>query len=63
MLSSPAPLRLWTTVGLLLGAYLLLHTLSHGEPIIPHQSLRDLPYTMRDWKGQELVLPEEAVHV
>jgi EpsI family protein len=61
MLSSPAPLRLWTTVGVLLGAYVLLHTMSHGEPVILHQPLRDLPYTMGNWKGQEQPLPEQII--
>jgi EpsI family protein len=61
MLSSPSPLRLWTTVGVLLAAYVLLHTMSHGEPVIPHQPLRDLPYTMENWKGQEQPLPEQIV--
>jgi EpsI family protein len=61
MLSSPSPVRLWTTVGVLLGAYVLLHTMSHGEPVIPHQPLRDLPYTMENWKGQEQPLPERIV--
>jgi EpsI family protein len=63
MLSSPTPLRLWATAGLLLGAYVLLHTISHGEPVILHQPLRNLPYTIGDWNGQELSLPEEIVQV
>jgi EpsI family protein len=58
---SPSPLRLWTTVGVLLGASVLLHTMSHGEPVIPHQPLRDLPYTMENWKGQEQPIPEQIV--
>jgi EpsI family protein len=61
MLSSPSPLRLWTAVGVLLGAYVLSHTMSHGEPVIPHRPLRDLPYTMENWKGQEQPLPERIV--
>ena len=61
MLSSPSPLRIWTTVGVLLSAYVLLHTMSHGEPVIPHQPLRNLPYTMGNWKGQEQPLPERIV--
>jgi EpsI family protein len=61
MLSSPSPLRLWTTVGVLLAAYVLLHTMSHGETVIPHQPLRDLPYTMGNWKGQEQPLPGQIV--
>jgi EpsI family protein len=47
----------------LLGAYVLLHTVSHGEPVILHQPLRNLPYTIGDWNGQELSLPEEIVQV
>ncbi len=61
MLSSPAPLRLWTTVGVLLGAYVLLHTISHGELIVLHQPLRDLTYAVGNWKGQEQPLPEQIV--
>src|ERR1700739_2683832 len=61
MLNSPAPLRLWTTVGVLLGAYALLHAMSHGEPIIDHQPLRYLPYAVGSWKGQEQPLPDEIV--
>src|ERR1700726_2583340 len=61
MLSWPPPLRLWTTAGLLLGAYVLLHTTSHGEPVIPHRPIRDLPYTVGNWKGQDLPVPEQIV--
>jgi EpsI family protein len=62
MLNSLGPLRLWTTVGVLLGAYVLLHSISHGEPVIPRQSLRTLPFTVGDWEGQEQPLSEETVH-
>jgi len=61
MLNSPSSLRLWTTVGVLLAAYVLLHTTSHGEPVILHQPLRDLPYAIENWKGQEQALPEQIV--
>ena len=61
MLNSLAPLRLWTTVGLLLGAFALLHTISHGEPVVPRQPLRTIPYSVGDWKGMEQPLPEEIV--
>ena len=57
----PSPLRLCITVAVLLSAYILLHTVSHGEPIIPHQHLRDLPYVMENWKGLEQQLPEQIV--
>src|SRR5262245_4510065 len=57
----PSRLRMWITVVVLLGAYILLHTMSHGEPVIPHQYLRDLPYVMENWKGLEQQLPEQIV--
>lgn len=61
MFNWPPPLRLWTTAGILLGAYLLLHSVSHGEPVVARQPLRTLPYTVGDWKGQEQWLPEQVV--
>jgi len=61
MISSPSPLRLWTTVGVLFGAYLLLHSVSHGEPVVPHRPLRDLPYAVGNWKGKEIPLTEQII--
>lgn len=61
MPSFPAPFRLWTTVGLLLGSYVLLQTISHGEPVIARQPLRDFPYTVGNWKGEEQPLSEQVV--
>jgi EpsI family protein len=48
-------IRLWITAGLLLGASLLLHTASHGEPMVARQPLRDLAYTLGNgaWSGEE----------
>jgi len=59
----PSLLRLWITVAVLLGAYVWLHAMSHGEPVVPHQRLRDLPYVMENWKGQEQQLPEQILQV
>jgi EpsI family protein len=53
--------RLWMTAGLLLGAYVLLHSVSHGEPIVPRRPLRELPYTLANWKGQERPFPDRVV--
>jgi|SRR5579859_115920 len=61
MFSSSTSLRLWMTAGVLLGAYVLFHTMSHGEPIIPHQPLRDLPYSVGNWMGQDLPLTDQIV--
>jgi EpsI family protein len=53
--------RWWITTGLLLGAFALLHTLSHGESIVSRQPLRDLPYTLGTWKGEERPIQERIV--
>ena len=54
-------IRLWVTAGILLGAFTLLHTVSHGEPIVAHQPLRELPYTLGNWKGEERPLQKQIV--
>jgi EpsI family protein len=46
----------------LLGAYVLLHSISHGDPVVPRQTLRTFPFTVGDWEGQEQPLSEETVH-
>jgi EpsI family protein len=61
MHNSPIPLRLWTTAGVLVGAYVLLHSLSHGEPVVPHRPLRELPNIVGNWNAQEQPLPEQIV--
>jgi EpsI family protein len=54
-------IRLWVTAGVLLGAFALLHTVSHGEPIVAHQPLRELPYTLGNWTGEERPLQKQIV--
>ena len=54
-------IRLWITAGILLGAFALLHTVSHGEPIVAHQPLRELPYTLGNWTGEERPLQTRIV--
>jgi EpsI family protein len=54
-------IRLVVTAAVLLGAFVLLHSVSHGEPVVPHQPLRDLPYTIGTWSGQERPLSEPVV--
>jgi EpsI family protein len=56
-----ASARLAATAGLLLGGFLLLHSVSHGDPVVPHQPLRDLPYIVGEWSGQEHPLSERIV--
>jgi EpsI family protein len=54
-------IRLWVTAGILLGAFALLHTVSHGEPIVAHQPLRELPYALGNWTGEERPLQTQIV--
>jgi EpsI family protein len=54
-------IRLWVTSAVLLGAIILLHNVSHGEPVVPHRPLRDLPYTVGAWSGEERPLSEQIV--
>jgi EpsI family protein len=61
MLNSFGSVRLGITAAVLLGAFVLLHSVSHGEPVIPHQSLRELPYSIGTWSGEERPLAERIV--
>ena len=53
MLNRSGSIRLWITVGLLIGTWFLLNTASHGEPIFPQEPLHDLPYMLGTWTGKE----------
>jgi EpsI family protein len=61
MLNFPSSVRLWITAGLLVGAFLLLHSVSHGEAVVLHQPLGELPYTLDSWTGTEQPLQERIV--
>ena len=61
MLDASGPGRLWVTAGILLGASLLFHSVSHGEPIVLRQPLHELPYTFANWTGQERPLQDQVV--
>jgi len=54
-------IRLGVTAAVLLGAFILLHSVSHGETVVPHQPLRNLPYTVGTWSGQEQPLSLQIV--
>jgi EpsI family protein len=61
MFNALGSIRLAVTAAALLGAFILLHSASHGEPIVSHQPLRDLPYAVGTWSGQESPLSERIV--
>jgi EpsI family protein len=45
--------RILITVGLLLAATALLHSLSHGERIPPHRPLSEFPQVLGNWQGAD----------
>jgi EpsI family protein len=61
MLKSPGSVRLWITVSILLGGTVVLQTISHGEAIVARKPLRDLPYALGHWAGEERPLQEQVV--
>jgi len=61
MHSAPSS-RWWITASLLAGAFVLLHGVSHGEAVVPHQSLGQLPYTLGTWSGTDQPLADRIVH-
>jgi len=61
LLNHSGSIRLWITAGFLIGAWLLLNTVSHGETIIPRRPLQNLPYTLGTWTGEEQPLQEQIV--
>jgi EpsI family protein len=54
-------LRFWITAIVLVGAWLLLNTASHGEAVVPRQPLHELPYTLGSWKGIEQPLDKQVL--
>jgi hypothetical protein len=42
MLNFSSSIRLWITAGVLVGAFVLLHSVSHGEIVVPHQPIRPI---------------------
>jgi EpsI family protein len=61
MRKSPSSIRGWVTAGILLCAFVLLQTMSHGEAIVPRQPLRTLPYALGTWIGEEQPLQDQVV--
>jgi EpsI family protein len=57
----PRSFRCWTTVAIILCAFLVLQMVSHGEAVVLRHPLHDLPYTVGSWTGAEQPLPPEIV--
>ncbi|MGH9830677.1 MAG: exosortase C-terminal domain/associated protein EpsI, partial [Blastocatellia bacterium] len=53
--------RLSIVALVLLGGVTLLHAMSHGEPVVDRQPLRDLTYSIDGWRGQQQPLEQRIV--
>ncbi|HKV26641.1 MAG TPA: EpsI family protein [Candidatus Acidoferrales bacterium] len=61
MTSRGMTIRLSIVALVLAGGVTLLHAMSHGEAVVAHQPLHDLPYTMGPWTGHEQPLEQRIV--
>lgn len=61
MRSRGMTVRLVIVAVVLLGGTMLLHAMSHGEPVVAREQLKDLSYQVGDWKGFEAPLPQNIV--
>src|ERR1700758_3783035 len=53
--------RFFITAGTLVAGIVLLHGVSHGEPVQLRQPLRQLPMAMDGWLGQDETLEARIV--
>ena len=64
MRKSAGSVRLWITAGILLSAFVLLQTMSHGEATVPRQPLHDLSFTLGSWIAEkDYPLDDEVLQV
>jgi EpsI family protein len=61
MRSHAMTIRFVIVAAVLLGGTVLLHAMSHGEPMVPREPLKDLPYHIGDWTGKEYPLEQRIV--
>jgi EpsI family protein len=61
MPKQPQSIRLWIAAIILLAASVSLHSVSHGEPIVAREPLRELPYQLASWRGEERPLQLQVV--
>ena len=61
MRKRPSAIRWSITAAILLCAFVLLQTMSHGEATVARQPLHDLSYVLGAWTGREVPLQEDVV--
>jgi EpsI family protein len=63
MFKGPGSVRLWLTGGILVCAFALLQTMSHGEPVVAREPLRALPYALGGWSAVDEPIQQEVLKV
>lgn len=63
MRSDLASRQMWIAAVLLAASTLLLHGISHGERVVPHRPLRDLPMSVSGWRGQDVPVAQRMLDV
>ena len=53
--------RFSIVIAVLLGGTVLLHAMSHGEPVMAREPLEDFPYHVGVWQGKEYPLEQRIV--
>lgn len=53
--------RFSIVIAVLLGGTVLLHAMSHGEPVMAREPLKDLSYQIGGWQGKEYPLEQRIV--
>ena len=53
--------RFWLMAAVLLGAFVLLQTMSHGEATVARRPLRNIPYVLGPWTGRDDPLQAEEL--
>ena len=53
--------RFSIVIAVLLGGTVLLHAMSHGEPVMARELLKDFPYQIGVWQGKEYPLEQRIV--
>ena len=57
----PANIRFWFAFGLLLGAAVLLHAVSHGEPPVDTHAVASFPETFGAWRSQTVPIDKAII--
>lgn len=63
MFSGAGAGRFWLAAAVLLCAFVLLQTMSHGEATVARRPLKDLPYALGSWNGRDDPLQPEELRV